>query len=47
MKRIAIVTKQMIIGGIENSLIHLLSELQKEDCEIYIFLEKEGGNSAI
>ena len=43
MKRIAVVTKQMIIGGIENSLIHLLGELQKEDCEIYIFLEKEGG----
>ena len=43
MKRIAIVTRQMIIGGIENSLIHLLYELQKEDCEIYIFLEKEGG----
>ena len=34
MKRIAIVTNQMVMGGIEKSLITLLNKLVINDCKV-------------
>lgn len=42
-KKIAIVTHQMVMGGIEKSLIELCKVLQSHGYDITIFLEKEGG----
>lgn len=42
-KKIAIVTHQMIMGGIEKSLIELCKELQKENIQITLYLEQTGG----
>lgn len=42
-KKIAIVTHQMIMGGIEKSLIELCKELQKRNIQITLYLEQDGG----
>lgn len=41
--KIAIVTRKMVMGGIEKSLITLITELQKIDAEITLYLESTGG----
>lgn len=41
--KIAIVTKKMVMGGIEKSLITLITELQKLNAEITLYLEATGG----
>lgn len=41
--KIAIVTRQMVMGGIEKSLITLITELQKVNVDITLYLEKIGG----
>lgn len=43
MKRIAIVTNQMIMGGIEKSLITLLKQMIRCNCEVTLYLCKLGG----
>lgn len=43
MKRIAIVTNQMVMGGIEKSLITLLKKVTACDCKVTLFLCKQGG----
>lgn len=43
MKRIAIVTNQMVMGGIEKSLITLLKKVTAYDCKVTLFLCKQGG----
>ena len=43
MKRIAIVTNQMVMGGIEKSLITLLNKLITNDCKVTLFVCKRGG----
>ena len=42
-KKIAIVTKKMIIGGIERVLLSMLSEIDKSKYDITLFLEERGG----
>ncbi len=42
-KKIAIVTHQMITGGIEKSLIELCKALQKKNAQITLYLEVNGG----
>ncbi|WP_338506946.1 glycosyltransferase [Turicibacter sp. KK003] len=44
MKRIAIVTRKMIIGGIEKSLLGLLEEINFDEYEVDLYLEEEGGD---
>ena len=44
MKNIAIVTNQMVMGGIEKSLIELINKLLTSDCKITLFLSKSGGD---
>ena len=41
--KIAIVTRKMVMGGIEKSLITLITELQKMNAEITLYLESTGG----
>ena len=43
MKRIAIVTNQMVMGGIEKSLITLLNKLVINDCKVTLYVCKQGG----
>jgi len=43
MKRIAIVTNQMVMGGIEKSLITLLNKLVINNCKVTLFVCKRGG----
>lgn len=42
-KKIAIVTKKMILGGIEKALLSMLSEINKDKYDITLFLEEKGG----
>ena len=42
-KKIAIVTKKMIIGGIERVLLSMLSEIDKSKYDVTLFLEERGG----
>lgn len=42
-KKIAIVSKKMILGGIEKVLISMLSEIDKNKYDITLFLEERGG----
>ena len=42
-KKIAIVTHQMVMGGIEKSLIELCKALQKKNIQVTIYLEAKGG----
>lgn len=44
MKKIAIVTRKMIIGGIEKSLLGLLEEINFEEFEVDLYVEEEGGD---
>lgn len=41
--KIAIVTHKMVMGGIEKSLITLITELQKVNADITLYLEEFGG----
>ena len=43
MKKIAIVTRRMIMGGIEKSLISLLETIPKDDYEVTVFLMGRDG----
>jgi glycosyltransferase involved in cell wall biosynthesis len=43
MKRVAIVTNQMVMGGIEKSLITLLNKLVANDCKVTLYVCKQGG----
>ena len=43
-KKIAIVTKKMILGGIEKALLSMLSEIDKEKYDVTLFLEENGGD---
>lgn len=43
MKKIAIVTRQMIAGGIEKALISMLEVIPKEQYEVTLFVMAEGG----
>lgn len=43
MKRVAIVTNQMVMGGIEKSLITLLNKLIANDCKVTLYVCKQGG----
>ena len=42
-KKVAIVTKKMIIGGIERVLLSMLSEIDKNKYDVTLFLEERGG----
>ena len=42
-KKIAIVTKKMILGGIEKVLLSMLLDIDKEKYDVTIFLEEKGG----
>lgn len=44
MKKIAIVTRKMITGGVEKALLSLLKELKSNNIEIDLYLESEGGD---
>lgn len=43
MKHVAIVTNQMVMGGIEKSLITLLNKLVANDCKVTLYVCKQGG----
>lgn len=43
MKKIAIVTKQMIAGGVEKSLISMLKNISKEEYDVTLFVTNRGG----
>lgn len=43
MKCVAIVTNQMVMGGIEKSLITLLNKLVANDCKVTLYVCKQGG----
>lgn len=42
-KRIAIVSKKMIVGGIEKAMLSMLSEIDRDKYDVTLFLEEEGG----
>ena len=42
-KKIAIVSKKMILGGIEKVLISMISEIDKNKYDVTLFLEERGG----
>lgn len=42
-KKIAIVTRRLIAGGIEKSLISMLRQLDKEKFEVTVFVMGSGG----
>lgn len=44
MKKIAIVTRKMITGGVEKALLSLLKELKLNNVVIDLYLESEGGD---
>lgn len=44
MKKIAIITKYMMAGGIEKALINMLRKFPKEQYEITLYVEKLGGD---
>lgn len=43
MKKVAIVTRKLITGGIEKALISMLEEMSKDDYEITLFVMARGG----
>lgn len=43
-KKIAIVTRQLITGGIEKALISMLEVIPKDDFEVTLFVMARGGN---
>lgn len=43
MKKIAIVTNKMVMGGIEKSLLTLLQEFIRYDCQVDLYLAELGG----
>ena len=44
MKKIAIVTKYMMAGGIEKALINMLNTFSKEKYDVTLYVEKLGGD---
>ena len=42
-KKIAIVSKKMIVGGIERVMLSMLSEIDRDKYDVTLFLEEEGG----
>ena len=44
MKKVAIITRKMITGGVEKALLSLLKELDMTSIEVDLYLESEGGD---
>ena len=42
-KKIAIVSKKMIVGGIERVMLSMISEIDRDKYDVTLFLEEEGG----